>query len=83
MKQYDKDSKIQCPFCWKECSVASIGTETLSFDSENAGTPIRVFLTGIKNPIYSSIRSSGIAYIGTRWSGFEVERIQIEQEIPT
>lgn len=46
-----------------------------------AGTPIRVFLAGVKNPIYSSIRSSGIAYIGTRWKGFEVERIQIEQDI--
>ena len=47
-----------------------------------AGTPIRVFLTGIKNPIYSSIRSSGIAYIGTRWAGFDVEKVQYEQDIP-
>jgi hypothetical protein len=28
-----------------------------------AGTPIRVFLTGINNPIYSSIRSNCQAYI--------------------
>ncbi len=56
--------------------VIYIGTEY------KTGTPIRVFLNGIKNPIYSSIRSSGIAYIGTRWTGFEVERIQIEQDIP-
>ena len=46
------------------------------------GTPIRVFLKGVKNPIYSSIRSSGIAYIGTRWKGFQVERIEIGQDIP-
>ena len=46
------------------------------------GTPIRVFLKGVKNPIYSSIRSSGITYIGTRWKGFEVEKIQVEQDIP-
>ena len=61
--------------------VNSNGTIYLSTEYRT-GTPIRVFLAGIKNPIYSSIRSSGIAYIGTRWSGFEVERIQIEQEIP-
>ena len=53
-----------------------IGTEY------RTGTPIRVFLNGIKNPIYSSIRSSGIAYIGTRWAGFDVEKIQYEQVIP-
>lgn len=52
-----------------------LGTE------HRTGTPIRVFLGGIKNPIYSSIRSSGIAYVGTRWTGFECEKIQIEQDI--
>ena len=53
-----------------------LGTE------HKTGTPIRVFLNGIKNPIYSSIRSSGIAYIGTRWNGFGVEKVQYEQDIP-
>ena len=33
MKQYDKDSKLQCPFCWKDCTVADITTEILSTDS--------------------------------------------------
>lgn len=57
------------------------GTVYLSKEYKT-GTPIRVFLNGVKNPIYSSIRSSGIAYIGTRWKGFEVEKIQVEQDIP-
>ncbi len=47
-----------------------------------AGTPIRVFLAGIKNPIYASVRSNGLANIGTRWTGFEVEKVQYEQDIP-
>ena len=38
MKQYDKDSKIQCPFCWKTCSLSRITNETLSFESDNCGT---------------------------------------------
>ena len=53
-----------------------------NFDKNLTGSAIRVFLAGIKNPVYSSIRSTGVAYIGTRWKGFEVERIQIEQGIP-
>ena len=65
----------------RDTIVNSNGTIYLSTEYKT-GTPIRVFLSGIKNPIYSSIRSSGIAYIGTRWKGYAVEWIQIEQDIP-
>ena len=64
--------------------VSKNGTMYLgkNFDKNLVGRAIRVFLTGIKNPVYSSIRSTGVAYIGTRWKGFVVEWIQIEQDIP-
>ena len=33
MKHYDKDSKLQCPFCWKDCTLTKETIETLSVDS--------------------------------------------------
>ena len=38
MKHYHKDSKLQCPFCYKECAIASIDDTELITESDNAGT---------------------------------------------
>jgi hypothetical protein len=43
MKQYDKDSKIQCPFCWKECSLSGTSIETISYDSDTFGKITRPY----------------------------------------
>jgi hypothetical protein len=65
----------------QEKIVNSNGTIYLSTEYRT-GTPIRVFLAGIKNPIYSCVRSNGLAYIGTKWAGFECAKIEYEQDIP-
>lgn len=37
MKEYTKDSKLQCPFCWKECEIISVDVNELVTKSDNAG----------------------------------------------
>lgn len=42
------------------------------------GTPIRVYFEG-EFPVYSSTRANGTAYVGRKWAGRLVRKVEVEE----
>lgn len=48
---------------------------------ELAGKTIQVKMIGYKHPVWSRVRSNGIANVGRKWAGWECE-IQVVEAMP-
>lgn len=59
---------------------------TVYIGKKSAHQTILVKVSGYKYPVWSSVRSSGIAYVGTRYAGLDYEYRIVERpkqvEIP-